>query len=450
MASQVRTVLSSIFPTQLCLLGFFVFPAIAADPAVIPFHLGGEATKRTNIVFLGDGYTADMQGTFLRIVGKTVEEMKKVEPFAGYMDHFNIQAIWTPSVQKGVSKGQDKVDTYFGTEVGSICARSDNTITGPLLSRLVPDWTVAILFYRDEKRLGNHTCAARIVHTPDRWDGNPASFDGQEQVNVVLHEFGHILANLSDTHENWCGNLKTSAHNAFEPPSLAKAGRSSALVNNVVSFATPPGSKADLPWGAWIEEGTPIPTPKTSEYSGKVGAFKGECTNQYRPMMQCKMRNVQHEFCHVCREALLLSFYKSAAPIDTWNRPKDSTTTLTNPTEFRIHTIQDPEHFDIQWQLNGTPFVPPRKDSVGISDLKIEPGSHEVQVVVKDTTSWIQIHPGLNRISDTLSWSFELNADGISAINTRRNFSLRKAATPGAYLKLGPGQNFDAIGRIGN
>jgi len=71
----------------------------------------------------------------------------------------------------------------------------------------------------------------------------------------------------------------------------------------------------DSKWKDLVKKGTPIPTPDTKKYRGKIGAFEGGgyvTKKIYRPAHDCKMKsNNTDEFCPVCYRAVydLLMFY---------------------------------------------------------------------------------------------------------------------------------------------
>ena len=272
------------------LLGFcFATPSKTDEfvPQAFPIWESGAPEKRTNIVFLAEGYQANQTGQFTAMVLRTMEEMKNFPPFSTHMNHFNLYAIWTPSKDRGVSKGSVQRDTYYGLEAGFCASLSDSTKPDPkkLLNELVPEWTVAIMFYRDEDNFGHHTCAQRITKTPDRWDGTTSDDDGQEQVNVVIHEYGHILANLSDEHELLSNCKETSGEViSHHPPPAILAKRSKEMdflkanqnqVRNVDSRDLT--SREESFWSAWISHDIPVPTPKSPEFNDVVGYFKANC-----------------------------------------------------------------------------------------------------------------------------------------------------------------------------
>ena len=68
-------------------------------------------------------------------------------------------------------------------------------------------------------------------------------------------------------------------------------------------------------WKNLVDDSTPIPTPATSDFENKVGAFEGGGYVQkgiYRPMLNCTMRSrSSNGFCDVCKKAIkdMIDFY---------------------------------------------------------------------------------------------------------------------------------------------
>jgi len=62
-------------------------------------------------------------------------------------------------------------------------------------------------------------------------------------------------------------------------------------------------------WKEMLDSKTPIPTPLTKEYAGKLGVFEGGgyvTKGVYRPSQQCLMNqiNLTDTFCPVCQKAI--------------------------------------------------------------------------------------------------------------------------------------------------
>ena len=68
-------------------------------------------------------------------------------------------------------------------------------------------------------------------------------------------------------------------------------------------------------WKDMVDKRTPIPTPRTTKYLQKVGAFEGGgylSKGMYSPMQDCRMNSIDsNDFCPVCTRAIerMIRFY---------------------------------------------------------------------------------------------------------------------------------------------
>ncbi|MEK8171294.1 M64 family metallopeptidase [Streptomyces sp. M19] len=63
----------------------------------------GPVADKLDVVFVGDGYTADQQEDFHAAVRSKWEQMSAVEPYASYKSLFNVWAVDAVSADSGVS-----------------------------------------------------------------------------------------------------------------------------------------------------------------------------------------------------------------------------------------------------------------------------------------------------------------------------------------------------------
>jgi hypothetical protein len=115
---------------------------------------------------------------------------------------------------------------------------------------------------------------------------------------VVVHEFGHSFCGLGDEY----------AYEVEEVPMYPK---------DIEPWEPNLTTLVDFPskWKDMLDKKTPVPTPITEQYQGKVGVYRGAGYNVrdvYRPYQDCRMRTNEHPvFCPVCQRALtrLIDFY---------------------------------------------------------------------------------------------------------------------------------------------
>jgi hypothetical protein len=116
---------------------------------------------------------------------------------------------------------------------------------------------------------------------------------------VFTHEFGHAFAGLGDEYYD-----SETSYIDFYPLNLEP------WEPNLTTLV-----KFDQKWKDMIEEGTPVPTPNSTQYKDKVGVFEGGgYVNKgvYRPMYDCTMKSISEDnFCPVCKRAIqqMIDFY---------------------------------------------------------------------------------------------------------------------------------------------
>lgn len=81
-------------------------------------YLGAQSYyNNQNIVFTGEGFTADEQGKFEAIAKKYYEYFKNTEPYKEANLYFNYHTVEAISEESGISKSGAAKDTYFGLSV---------------------------------------------------------------------------------------------------------------------------------------------------------------------------------------------------------------------------------------------------------------------------------------------------------------------------------------------
>jgi len=116
---------------------------------------------------------------------------------------------------------------------------------------------------------------------------------------VFTHEFGHSFAGLGDEYSDSgsaAGILYLENAEPWEP--------------NITTLAD-----FESKWKDMLPEGTPVPTPATEEFKGKLGVFEGagyQAKGAYKPYLDCSMNMIRfNNFCPVCQRAMrgMISFY---------------------------------------------------------------------------------------------------------------------------------------------
>lgn len=267
------------------------------------------------ITFMGDGFTAAEQSTFITAATNSANSLINQYPMSLYKDYFNIYAVEVISAESGVSNdvsnlndpnNNPSVNNYFGSSYwyDGITERMLYIKNGSKAESLKRDGSVLTV----------------IICNSQRWGGSAASVacsslsSGYE--NIVSHEFGHAFANLADEYF-WRGR---------EAVNMTKNGNASTIK-----------------WSKWIDSSA------TGIY--KIGAFpygiSGEEAQWYRPHQNCKMRFSDSSFCAVCSEEIVRILAKKTG--------KHISTTDMSNTEIKINdfNIDYRGSLDIPAKING-------------------------------------------------------------------------------------------------
>ena len=152
-------------------------------------------------------------------------------------------------------------------------------------------------------------------------------------------------------------------------------------------------SRSLISWSYWIDPITPIPTPNTGDYIGKIGLFEGANYYRdgwYRLSKACTMGsftdwNDMPPFCQVCREAIVKTIAKYVDPTaELVSDVGDNTTTFSiDPPEPADHPLV------ISWKVNGA-VVATGSKNLPVTDTEIGYGRHTLSVEVADPTEFVR------------------------------------------------------------
>ena len=371
----------------------------------------GTASNRLCFVFLSEGYTNAQSSLFLTDCTNTLHaffgggSFTGEDPFLEYGNYFNAYAIFTNSIESGADHPHPYYSTFKNTYFNcSYDPYYDYVITNDatgqsrvntLLNSLTPTnqfrYRLPILLVNDPVVGGSG--GQTLIMSTAVLDPSWADFGG-----IPVHESGHVLANLGDEYESYAngGDFMTITNE----PNTTQATNLNAI-----------------PWKVWIETNTPIPTPNQlsgNPYFNDVGLFEGahySPTNWYRPKLNCRMRSVALygtglEFCEVCREALVKSFYAKVRAIDAVSPTNAALTlTTTQAVAFSVMPLQPRTHnLAIQWQTNGVSVVGATNTAFAFDPRTVTNGTYTLRAVVRDDTAWVRNDPtGL--LSATNMWN---------------------------------------------
>jgi hypothetical protein len=373
-----------------CLIPFFYTGVIFAEGTL--HHIRGDANDSSliNIVFLSEGYTANLELTFLTNVTNVTEVMFSKEPYKQYSAYFNVWGIFVPSQENGADHPQQNVfkNTIFGatfnTTIERLVTFTEYSKAYDLLAEHLPDYDIVGLLVNDAQYGGSG--GQIIVATTSSY--SPL---------IVLHEIGHSFAQLRDEYEEEGGRNPVESYNV------------TALTNRDL-----------VPWKNWILAQTPLPTPETVDYSNVVGLFEGamyQTKGWYRPKLQCIMRSLDTSFCEVCIEAHVYQIYSHISPVK--NRSPHDTELVYSDKEavFSIEThVPVQNTMDIAWSVDRVPIL--HGKTLSLKELQLKTGKHTITAVVIDTTSLVRRPLSQNLLIDTVNWNFHaLSSNNFARMN---------------------------------
>ena len=304
----------------------------SAPAETLDLHVSGPPPEKVDIAILGDGYTSNEAGRFEADARRLVKALFTYAPFREHASDFNVWGLNPPAIESGVNRPSNGTfrfspsgTTYDAFRAERYVLAFDNLGMRRLLQN-VPYEFVVILgnseTYGGGGIYGLYSTAA-------------AGSDWSEY--LFVHEFGHHFAALADEYYTSAAVYEASAERPepWEP--------------NVTALHDP----AQLKWGEFVAEGTPVPTPWPKEAfenfqrenqarrarlraeqrpeaemnelfaneqrfvndlfarypdtNSVVGAFEGAnyaANGYYRPEMNCTMFTRHDSFCRVCRQAI--------------------------------------------------------------------------------------------------------------------------------------------------
>lgn len=254
----------------------------------------GKPAKKLDLVFLPDGYTAEELPKFLEDCSRFADYLFKTDPYGNYKKDINIRAVLAPSAESGTDIPGDSVFHYTLLNSSFYTFGSDRYL-------MTPDFKIV----SNVASSAPYDQIVILVNHPRYGGGGIYNFYAISTVDdfnsgfVFTHEFGHSFAGLGDEYEGSGSNddpIYSSQTEPWEP--------------NITTLAD-----FDKKWKGLLAENTPVPTPVTDEWKGKVGVFEGAgymTEGAYRPYLDCSMNVIKfNNFCPVCRREIgrMIEFY---------------------------------------------------------------------------------------------------------------------------------------------
>ncbi|PWT93212.1 MAG: hypothetical protein C5B55_04975 [Blastocatellia bacterium] len=345
----------------------------------------GPAASRVDIAILGDGYTASEMTKFQNDVQTFVQAMFAQDPYREYQRYFNVRRVDVISNQSGADHPERGafVDTAFdatydcsGTQ-RLICVNTTKVLSALQRSLSPAEYDMKLIIVNDSEYGGSGGTVA------------VASTNAQA-VEIILHELGHSFGLLLDEYGG-------STCSQFSEPGAP----------NITAVS----SRNQIKWNYWIDANTPVPT--TSPSLGVPGLFQGGwfCDNGYnRPTYDSKMRTLGRPFDQINTEQLVKRIYNVVSPMESGS-PASTSITL-NQSDSQLFLVNSPapltHTLDVTWFIDG------QFHSTGqtffVTGTELSPGSHSIDVLVKDNTSWVRSDME-QLLSDSKHWTITLTGN---------------------------------------
>ena len=272
-----------------------IIPGAEFDFKVTPLMVNGDKAHKVDLVFSGEGYTAEQMDKLRADATRFMDYLFTFEPYKSRKNDFNIWLIESISEEAGCdipNWGQwrntvmnSSFDTFYEDRYLTIM---DHRKIAEVYSCAPFDCIVVIT--NEEKYGGGGIYYSYAMGTSDHYYSD----------NVFIHEFGHSFAGLGDEYYD-----SSVAYDEEYYPTNVEPWEPN--ITTRVDF----GKK----WESMLEKGLPIPTPNDKKYMGHVGLFEGAgymVKGCFRPYYECRMlNNTAPGFCPVCQKAIndMIDFY---------------------------------------------------------------------------------------------------------------------------------------------
>ncbi|MFN0087487.1 MAG: M64 family metallopeptidase [Blastocatellia bacterium] len=359
------------------------FGTIAFGQTVVQVVNNGPSANRVDLVILAEGYTSAEQSKFAMDVQQLLPFIFGQEAYLEYRNYFNVFRIDMVSNQSGADHPERNPPVFRDTAFDAtyncqgiqrlICVNT--TKVNAAMASLSPNQRDMLLVLVNDTEYGGSGgfVAVASVHSA--------------VVDLVLHEGGHSFGLLAD---EYGGPPPPACNSAVEP----------AEVN-----ATRETVRSMIKWNAWIDAGTPIPTPGMTP--GVPGLYQGAkyCdAGLYRPTYNSKMRALGVPFEQINVEQLVKRIYNLVSPLES-SLPVAGSLTLVQGTgqSFSVVTTTPLTHaLTVTWRVDGA--VAGAGTAFNLNTAPLSPGPHTVAVEVRDSTGMVRNDPtGL--LIETRAWN---------------------------------------------
>ena len=345
-----------------------------------PVSITGDSSNRVDLVIVSEGYTASEMGKFTQDVNAVHAGLFSEDPFLEYARYFNVWRVEVSSNESGADHPEQTPplmrDTAFDASFSGRSILVNERKVFRAIGGLPPVARDSVVVLVNDPAYGGSGGRTAVAATGGH---------GDSLVEVVLHELGHVLANLADEYVE-LSRLTAAECKAIlsEPPHV-----------NLTRETNPSAIK----WRHWIDFATPIPTTTSSETprsEGVPGLYEGGgyCAEGiFRSTRYSKMRNFGAPWKQINTEQWVRVFYDYVSPIDAWTPSTTQLTLLRGQSQTFAVTPMSPATHDIQmdWSVDGAPMGSESSFILDTTALAI--GEHVVTARASDGTPMVRSDP---------------------------------------------------------
>lgn len=339
-------------------------------------HYAGDSKYFIDIVYLGDGFTADEMDSFVGFVKSQNDHFFDKAPWRQYRSMFNVFYVKTASNVSGAGMTPDQpVDNFYG-----VCFGTSGVDRMPwptkwskvyeVLNAVKPDYDMVPIVVNSTK-YGGGGGGSFICFSMDN-----------HSIETLRHESGHALGSLAD--EYWY------------------RGREAANMTQKID---------PVKWQLWMGENG----IGTYRYSEDASA---EAYSWYRPHQDCLMRYLNREYCSVCCEALIEKIHKNSKCLIAYS-PEDKSVNLENEdVVFSLNLLKpEPNTLRIDWLLDEE-TVAHNEERFILQPGTVTNGKHELLAIVEDTTLLVRTVDHTKLHASTVTWGINANTEtGIETLS---------------------------------
>ncbi len=348
-------------------------------PSVTQTVSGRKDGKGFDLVFVADGFTQNEMANFHQAVENYVNFNASYESvFQFQQNAWNIHLISMPSNESGVDEPKSSrfKDTQFDASFECswvdrvICVNQEKVLD--TVMEYFPQYD-AILVLANSTRNGGASFGNGII----------TSSMGTNLNNTIIHELGHLLANLGDEY----------SYGGSDVPSREPSHANLTL-----------NSQSDsVKWKHWLPEDT------SDRNLSDIGVYEGGNYIGYgvwRPSFNSVMRTLGYPFHEVNLEAWTLALYEHSGTYFSSSPEQGAIEQSTSTQSFEIELAFSEQLQNIEWRVNDQ--VVTNNGPINKLTLDDQYEDYIVQAKIYDR-SGVVIKDDQKLSQDTLTWWVSIN-----------------------------------------